>query len=293
MTSPELIAALTDFLEAEMLLRAGRFALTLIIGLPLTYLLSRGAERLLTRRGSAESGMITSKAVFYLGMTLITLTCLRELGWDLTAFLGAAGIFGVAIGFASQTSLSNIISGLFLVWEKPFSIGDAIDLNGTTGVIQSIGLLSVKLRTYDNRFIRIPNETLIKSNVINISRFPNRRCDLQFNISHKADPERVMEILREAAENNPYCLKDPAPAVYLTGFAESSQTFFFGPWCKRPEYVALRNTILTDVKVRFEAEGIRLAVPQRALQADPDGRPFSIRIDEDHSKNRAGLPDAG
>lgn len=277
MASYFFIASWTEFVASETVQAFVRVAFTLLIGIPFIYFLSRSSERLFVRSGAAHAGMATSKGIFYIGVTLITLTCLRELGWDLTAFLGAAGIVGVAIGFASQTSLSNIISGLFLVWEKPFSIGDAIEISGTTGIIQSIGLLSIKLRTYDNRFVRIPNETMIKSNVINISRFPTRRCDLTLSISNEADPLKVIQLLREVSQANPHCLQEPPPVINFTGFGESSLTFLFAPWCKRPEFALLRNTILPEIKARFEAEGIKFAIPKRAIQTATKTEPFPVQ----------------
>src|SRR5690625_5472280 len=106
MTTPHLlIAAWSDFFTGETALAILRVALTLLIGIPLVYFLSRSSNRLFTK-SSAHAGMITSKAIFYIGVTLITFTCLRELGWALTAFLGEAGMVGVATGIASRNSIS-------------------------------------------------------------------------------------------------------------------------------------------------------------------------------------------
>ena len=116
---------------------------------------------------------------------------LGELGVKLTALLGAAGIVGIAVGFASQTSVSNIISGLFLISEKPFAIGDVLKVGGTTGIIQSIDLLSIKIRTFDNLFVRIPNEKILSSEVTNITRFPIRRMDIVFQVDYGQDLARV------------------------------------------------------------------------------------------------------
>ncbi|MFT6270035.1 MAG: small-conductance mechanosensitive channel [Alphaproteobacteria bacterium] len=124
---------------------------------------------------------------------------MKELGFDLSVVLGAAGIFSVAIGFASQTSASNLISGLFLMMERPFSVGDIIRVESTTGEVISIDLLSVKIRTFDNLFVRIPNESRIKTQVTTLTRFPIRRADLQIGIAYKEDIERVKEILNNVA----------------------------------------------------------------------------------------------
>lgn len=103
---------------------------------------------------------------------------LRELGIDPQVLLGAAGLFTVAVGFASQTSISHLISGLFLMAEQPFRVGDLISVDGVTGEVLSIDLLSVKLRTFDNQMVRLPNEAMLKSTLHNLTRFPIRRVDL-------------------------------------------------------------------------------------------------------------------
>lgn len=135
--------------------------LTLIIGIAIAIALARLAGKLVQRHGSAHLAMIARKAVFYIGLIIVIATTLMALDVNLTAALGAAGILTFAIGFASQTSLSNLISGLFLLGERPFEVGDLIIVGGTRGIVLSIDLLSVKLRTPDNLFVRLPNESKI------------------------------------------------------------------------------------------------------------------------------------
>ena len=130
---------------------------------------------------------------------MFCVSALRELGFKLSVLLGAAGVLTVAVGFASQTSASNIISGLFLLGERPFSVGDVIRVGSTTGEVLSIDLLSAKLRTFENLFVRIPNETLIKSEVTNLSRLPVRRLDLKIGIAYK---EEVGENKEQANPDN-------------------------------------------------------------------------------------------
>ena len=153
--------------------------------------------------------MIVRKGIFYTGAFIILITVLRLMGFKLTALLGAAGIAGIAIGFASQTSISNIISGLFLISEKPFAVDDVIKVGDTMGIVLSIDLLSIKIRTFDNLYIRIPNEKIIKEELINVTRFPIRRLNIDISVSYKEDLSKVKGILMEIARNNPYCLENP------------------------------------------------------------------------------------
>src|SRR5690554_7225950 len=126
-------------------------------------LVSRNVGRLVEKRTTKHHQAIIRRVFFYLVFIIFSMAGLREAGFSLEVVLGAAGILTVAIGFASQTSASNIISGLFLVMEKPFEIGDMIEVDATAGEVIAIDLLSVKIRTPDNLFVRVPNETLIKS----------------------------------------------------------------------------------------------------------------------------------
>jgi small-conductance mechanosensitive channel len=146
---------------------------------------------------------------------LFIASAMREMGFSLAVIMGAAGVLTVAIGFASQTTASNLISGLFLIGERSFEIGDIIKVGNTTGEVLSIDALSVKLRTFDNLFVRIPNETLIKSEVTTLSRFPIRRLDLQLGVAYKEDIEQVRKVLMAVADSNPLCLDEPSPAVHL------------------------------------------------------------------------------
>jgi small-conductance mechanosensitive channel len=199
------------------------------------------------------------KIIRYIGFAVVLLFVLRKMGIDATALLGAAGIAGVAIGFAAQTSFSNIISGFFLLIEKHFQVGDTIEVDGLSGVVRSIDLLSIKVQTFDNRYIRIPNETIIKSNVINISRFPIRRMDIFITLPYKEDIEKINMIFYDIAKHNKFVLDKPAPLFLLDKFDGNGINIMFGLWFEKDNLVYLKNSFLMELKSRFEAEKIELA----------------------------------
>jgi small-conductance mechanosensitive channel len=200
-----------------------------------------------------------------------------ELGFALGLLLGAAGILPVAVGFASQTSASNIISGLFLLGERPFAVGDIIRVNGTVGEVLSIDLLAVKLRTLDNLFVRIPNETLIKSEVTNIRHFPIRRIDLQVGVAYREDMRKVREVLMDVADRNPLCLEEPAPRLLFQGFGESSLNFEFRLWAKTDNFFEIKNTIPVEIKEAFDEHGIEIPFPHRTLYTGSETEPFPVQ----------------
>ncbi|MFB6240092.1 MAG: mechanosensitive ion channel family protein, partial [Gemmatimonadota bacterium] len=194
------------------------------------------------------------------------------------------GILGIALGFASQTSVSNIISGFFLMAEQPFVVDDIIQVGGTGGTIgrvQSIDMLSVKLRTFDNKFVRIPNESLIKTEVTTITRYPIRRVDVAVGVAYKEDVEHVRQALLEVAHANPLCLMEPEPVVLFDGYGESSLNFSFRVWATRENWLELKNTIHEDVKDKFDEEGIEIPFPHRTLYTGLVTEPFPIRVVDD------------
>lgn len=176
----------------------------------------------------------------------------------------------VAIGFASQTSLSNIISGIFLYGEKPFAVGDVVKIGNTTGIVLSIDLLSVKLRQFNNEFVRIPNETMIKTEVTNVTKFPIRRLDVELGVSYNSNIDHVTKALKETADKNPFCLDDPAPVIIFKGFGDSSLNFMIGAWCEKSQFLDLKNSLLRDIKNTFDLEGIEIPFPQRVVHMQLD-----------------------
>jgi len=255
-----------------------RSVLLLVVGIPAAYVLSRWVRRYATRLYNAQQGLIAGKVVFYPLLLVILISVLREMGFSLAPLLGAAGILGIALGFASQTSVSNIISGFFLLAEEPFQVGDIISVGDVTGAVLTIDMLSVKIRTFDNKMVRIPNETLVKSQVTTVTRFPIRRVDVNVGVAYKEDIGRVRRILLEVAEANPLVLMEPEPLVIFQGYGSSSIDFLFAVWAKRESWLEVKNTITEDVKLRFDAEGIEIPFPHVSLYAGSVTEPFPVRI---------------
>ena len=263
-------------LSPDVLTRGVRVAVTIVIGLVLVRLLAVVSQRYIMKKSTLQRQMIVRKIISYTGFSLVLMAVLGELGVKLTALLGAAGIVGIAVGFASQTSVSNIISGLFLISEKPFAIGDVLRIGTTTGIIQSIDLLSIKIRTFDNLFVRIPNEKILSSEVTNITRFPIRRMDIVFQVDYEQDLSRVHRILAEIADANPWSLDEPEPAIMLNEFKESGIEVMLGLWFAKSDFVALKNSIMQEVSARFGAERIRFAHPRRSLRVSSTGEPARV-----------------
>ncbi|MDP3178721.1 MAG: mechanosensitive ion channel family protein, partial [Spirochaetaceae bacterium] len=135
-------------------------------------------------------------------------------------------------------------------------------------VVLSVDVLSIKIQTFDNRFVRIPNETIIKSNLVNVTRFPIRRLDIWLTLPYSTDLERASAILREIARANVFALDNPEPLVLIDKFDATGVVVLFGPWYEKSDFMDLKNSLMIDIKKRFEAEGIEFPPPRIAVHAD-------------------------
>ncbi|MDP4535218.1 mechanosensitive ion channel family protein [Alkalimonas collagenimarina] len=280
----------SQLLELNHVMTGLRAALLFFTGLLVAHLLARLTVKLTSKSMSPHHVVLVKRLVYWLVLSLFLASVLKQLGFSLGVLLGAAGVLTVAIGFASQTSASNLISGLFLIGEKPFQLGDVIKVGETTGEVLSIDLLSVKLRTFDNLFVRIPNESLIKTQMTNLTRFPIRRFDLQVGVAYKENIKQVRELLLALADANPLCMDEPAPLFIFNGFGDSSLNIQFSVWTKRENFRDLRNSLQEEVKNAFDAAGIEIPFPHRSLYAGSDSAPFPVRIIADTETSHAASP---
>jgi small-conductance mechanosensitive channel len=248
------------------------------LGLVLLRVLNRGLARGLKNIPNPHQAMLIRTGSLYLLTTIIAIWVLQELGFNLSLLLGTAGILTVALGFASQTSMSNVISGFFLIGEKPFAVGDSIKVGTTTGIVMSIDALSVKLRTFDNTYVRIPNELIIKSEVTTLTKFPIRRIDLRISVAYKEDINRVRQVLFDVADKNPLSLEEPGPLFIFRGFGDSALEIQFSVWAQREEYLNLMNSIQLEIKATFDEAGIEIPFPHRTLYTGSITEPFPVQV---------------
>jgi len=278
---------LEQLLTPERLVTILRAALTFGVGLLLARVISAAIARALRLRVSAHESMLVRRLSFYVLFALVVTSTLHQLGFQLGVLLGAAGVLTVAVGFASQTSVSNLISGLFLVAERPFVVGDQLEIEGTVGIVLSIDLLSIKLRTFDNLMVRVPNEMMIKTIVVNRTRFPIRRLDVQVGVAYKEDTERVRGLLLEVADRNPLCLDEPKPLFIYKGYGDSALELQFSVWAKRENFLPLRNSIHEEIKVAFDENGVEIPFPHRTLYTGSVTEPFPVRVVGQHADSES------
>lgn len=194
-----------------------------------------------------ETAQTINKIVTYVFWALIVLYVLSLFGIDLTGIWGAAGIAGIAIGFAAQTSVSNVISGLFVLSEKAMKKGDFIEVDEVSGTIDSIGLLSVKIHTLDNQMVRIPNSTIINSDLKNYNTFKTRRFVMELPVMYESNLQRVLDVVSKVPAVCEHVLQKPEPQVYYDGFSEQGAVLKIAVWLRCSDLITVKNELYIAV----------------------------------------------
>jgi len=221
------------------------------------------------------------KLVLYIIVTVTVIILLRTLDIEISTLLATAGLVSIAVGFAAQTAFSNLISGMLLYSEKPFQIGDIIEVDNNIGYVMSIDLLSTKIRTFDNLFIRIPNAFIIDKAVKNYTKFPIRRLGISVNISLSSDLEIAKTILEEALGNCKVILTEPRPKVVVEEFTESGIRLKILGWIEKWDYYDGLTELMMVVKSALDKAGIEVLFPQRFLTfTDESERVVKTYIDK-------------
>lgn len=271
---------LSTYFNTETVDKFIRILFILVAGVGSIHLVSYLVLRSLRKQLSRQRMMLVSRTIIYTGYIGLVLIVIRELNYDLTALFGAAGVVGIVIGVASQTSIGNIISGLFLVGEKSFELGDVVKVGDKTGTVYSIDLLSIKIKTFDNLLIRIPNQSVISSELTNVTRFPIRRLDFQIGVAYKEDLRKVKSVLENVARNNPLCLEEPEPVIIFQTFGESSINITFGVWFEKANYLAVKNSVFIEIKEAFDREQIEIPFPHVSVYAGEASKPIPVKLQE-------------
>ena len=266
----QLIAGTIPFIKATMLFIGGYF---------LAKLVSKMSAKYLNLFATPQQTMLLQKTIFFFILIIFLAAALQELDFKLTVLLGSAGIATAAIGFASKTSVSNMISGLFLIIEKSFEVGDTISVKGTQGKVISIDLLSVKLLTSDNTLVRVPNETIISGELTNFTHFAHRRCDIDIAIGFDTNIDQVQKILLNVAQELPFTLKKPAPSVILNDFQNTAINLRVSIWVNKSKFDEAKDQLQQAIIAAFDKEKISMPSHQFVLHAPPADKTESIHTE--------------
>jgi len=192
---------------------------------------------------------------FIVSLTLIEINVAPVL-----ALIGAAGL---VVGLALQGTLSNFASGMLILIYRPFDVGDIIEIDGVTGTVHSMTLLSTSIKTFDNQHLVVPNNNIWGTTIVNVTGSRTRRVDLVFGIGYGDDMVKAEKIMLDVVSRHDLVLENPAPVVKVNELADSSVNFVCRPWVKTENYLDVYWDITRQVKEEFDKQGVSIPFPQR------------------------------
>ncbi len=193
---------------------------------------------------------------------VVLITAAGMIGIPITTFVTVLGGAAVAVSLALQNSLSNVASGLLLLFNRPFRVGDYIEVDDNGGTVDAISLMSTSLLTPDNKRVIVPNSTLTNKTLINYSTEAFRRVDFTFAVSFDSDIALAKRVLSDIADQHPLCLKEPKLRIAVRSLNDTGVNLIAQLWCERGEYWNLLFDFNEKVRQAFAENGILLPYPQ-------------------------------
>ena len=248
------VASLPNVLTAILIFVASLYLARLLSGL-----LKKVLER---READHEVTMLLSTITRWSIIVAGIITALQRF-FDVTAFLAGLGILGFTIGFALQNIMQNFVSGVILLLEQPFEVGDAVELNGYGGTVLTISLRTTEMRTFDGLIVMIPNADILSNTITNYTRADRRRIELPVGVSYGADPAVARQTVLESIKTVPGFLGDPEPVVVFHTFGGSSvdMTAYFWIDTSKTNPLAAKDAALEFIKAALDKKGIEIPFP--------------------------------
>jgi potassium-dependent mechanosensitive channel len=254
----------------------------LVVGYWVTGLLTALMEPMIVKRLKIEpnEASLIRRWLRALLVVCLLLFSLISVKIPLTVFAFAGGALAIGLGFGTQTLLKNFVSGLILLFERPFRVGDVLDVGGQKGAVSSIGLRASVLQLWDGTETLIPNSSLLENNVTNWT-YTNRkvRFSVSVGVAYGSDPRRVIKILSEILERHGLVEKDPKPQILFTALGESTLNFELRFWLD--VFATNPAQVSSDVRLMIVGalteQGIQIAFPQRDVHLDTS-RPLQVEV---------------
>lgn len=273
-----LAAAFKRWLAAEdgaraLLIKLIIFAVIATIGLILGSMLSKVACKAMHRhKGSSELLDRFVITVVRRGVLIAAIVIgLSVLGVKLGALLALIGGGAFILAFALQDTLGNFANGVMLMIYQPFDVGDAVEVGGVSGSVDSVNLVNTTIRSWDNKIIIVPNKNVWGQTITNITGADQRRVDMVFGIGYGDDIDKAQAILEKIVAEQELVLEDPAPTIKMHELADSSVNFICRPWAKTSDYWAVHWAVTKRVKEEFDAAGISIPFPQQDVHIHQAG----------------------
>ncbi len=271
---------LIRLLKVQLMEKAFHALLIILIAAPVTnfliisikYLKNNLADKTETKIDNIIFDLL-NKFAGVIVYSISIILALDILGINVMPFVAGAGVAGIAIGFAAKDTLSNLIAGILLILDRPFEIGDRIEVwsapagSASWGDVVHIGLRATKIKTTDNIVIIIPNNEIMKRDIVNYTIITSKiRVRVNIGVAYDADIDKTKDIILDVAELTEWIAKDPPPRVMVRNFGESSVDLQLRVWIDDARKRMDTLSYITDkVKTEFDKAGIEIPYPKRDI----------------------------
>lgn len=243
------------------------FAIVLVLGFFAVKILSH-----FIRKGLLKTKLDHTVKTFLFSLirivlyAIVAVIALRTVGVDVTSIITALGAAAITAGLALQDTLKNFVSGMIIIFTKPFAAGDLIEFEGFEGYIKSIRIFHTTIVTFENKTVSIPNSRLTINNVVNCSAGDYRRVGCEFSVSYDDNLAKVKSVIYDVMANNDKILAEPEPKVYISKHLDSGVQIKVFAWAHPDDYFPVFFYLQEQVKLAFDENGITIPYPHVALQ---------------------------
>lgn len=242
----------------------------LLIGLYVCKLARKHSRKFILKY-NVEKGIANfiSYAIYGVGVIMVCMTALDIINFPvqsvMTVMISLLGVIGLSVGLAFKEILSNLGSGMIILFFKPFKTGDYIGGSGVEGTVDDIQIFSTILKTPDNKAIIVPNFKLTSGNIINYTHQDKRRIDLSFGVGYDTNIKFAKKVLEDIFNSDDRILTDPKPIIGLNSLGDSSMEIVARPWVKTDDYWDVYFEVMEKVKEKFDENNIEIPFPTRVI----------------------------
>lgn len=250
------------------------FFIVLVVGIIAAIIIARIIKlSLLKSKTSQILAEFVSRIVRMIIYIFVIFTAIGFLGlgpYMVAVMASVAIVMGFVLGFALSDTLGNIASGVMIAITKPFQAGDVVKLKGETGEIKSVGISVTELDTPDNKHLIIPNKLVYGDTIVNFTRNPIRRVDMEFGVGYNEKLDKVIKVTMKVIKSHPKVIKNPAPQVAVNEWGDSAVVFVVRPWCKTENYWDVYFDLKKSLKEAYDKNGISIPFPQMDIHLEKE-----------------------
>ncbi len=260
---PYIGVSILDIITAVIVLVVGIVVVRVVAGSIKNWMIKSGLTKIL-----AEFTSRLISIILYIFVILVSLTFLGlEMGATLVSI---SVVLGFVLGFALGDTLSNIASGFMLAITNPFKKGDYVTVNGESGTVKGVGISVTSIDTPDNKRIVIPNKSIWGGNIINFSKHPTRRVDMEVGVSYDDDLDKVIRVTMDLLEKDERVLPEPKPKVAVREMGDSAITLVVRPWVNKGDYWNFYFDFQKAAKQKYDEVGIEMPYPQMDVHLEKE-----------------------